>query len=616
MVTYDPNQAIYTRTTARGVPQVHVQYFGISAFRGWVSHLQIEALVDMGSKKPSAHLGKKMMCEFDVALQEATEALSLSHKERKLKFIFNFDPPPPSPSPKPRGKGRKASNEVTVKQETVKTVPQPEPVVGDEDESLYHRLGKRRRGRRRRRSSSNPFPTQGGKDDVSPSVPGTTSSRRKRRRAANDLVVSLNINGLDKSTSTLPNLLVGQSPVKMDSFAVTVDTALNIAALNGPPAINGVLAPTEGRPKRSIKPNYQHTSILGKNRLESRKMKLEQLAGPAKRPALDPGSESGSEASGMTIASAILTPPSSGTEGMIEEEEVVATDNGEGSEVDGDKLLEGPLGVARSKQNAVRRKTKMLEGPTFRDGECAICDARDSNLLACQGHCFQTFHVDCLGLIRPPKFPFVCDECQTVSKQCYICSVSDGTLERCAKPKCSKFYHRLCIQDNNLFVFDSDKAKFTCPLHSCAKCVCNELDTTAAPKGSTLVQCVKCPLALHNPHCLVAGCNLLGDTEMICYLHIRIETELNLYKHLNMDTCLECGNSGSLYCCDFCSSAYHEECMEEHHKPVKEEDEGEGIGSGGRAVMGVGEKWICPACRDHDLPTYDSVVLCKFGVWR
>lgn len=613
MVTYDPNQAIFTRTTARGVPQVHVQYFGISAFRGWVSHLQIETLVDISSRKlPSAQLGKKMMCEFDVALKEATEALSMTHKERKLKFIFNFDPPPPSPSPKPRG--RKMSNEVTVKQETAKTVTQPETVVGDEAEARYHRLGKRKRGRRRRRSSSNSFSTQRGKDDVSPSVAGNTSSGRKRRRTANDLVVSLNINRLDKSTDSLPNLLVGESPVKMDSFAVTVDAALNIAALNGP--INGVVPPNQGRPKRSRKPNFHHASILGKKRPESRKMKLEQLAGPAKRPALDPGSESGSEASGMTIASAILTPPSSGTEGMIEEEELVTPDNGVGSEVDGDKLSGGPLRVERSQQSAVRRKPKILEGSTFRDGECAICDARDSSLLACQGHCFQTFHVDCLGLIRPPKFQFVCDECQTVPKQCYVCSVSDSVLERCAKPKCSKFYHRLCIQDNSLFVFDSAKAKFTCPLHSCAKCVCNDLDTTVAPKGSTLVQCIKCPLALHNPHCLIGGCNLLSNTEMICYLHIRIETETNLYKHLNMDTCLECGNSGSLYCCDFCSSAYHEECMEEHHKPVKADDERERLGSGGRAVMGVGEKWICPACRDHDLPTYESVVLCKFGVWR
>ena len=81
---------------------------------------------------------------------------------------------------------------------------------------------------------------------------------------------------------------------------------------------------------------------------------------------------------------------------------------------------------------------------------------------------------------------------------------------------------------------------------------------------------------------------------------------------MNMDTCLECGTSGSLYCCDFCSSAYHKECMEEHQKPV--EVKGEPDGKGGKA--GVGEKWICPACRDHDLPTYHSIVLCKFGMWR
>ena len=654
MVTYDPNQAIFTRTTPRDILQVHVQYFGISAVRGWVSTLQIQPLTNASEKRlpTTATFGKKMRAEFDVALQEVMEALTMSHKERKLKFIFSFNPPAPSTAQSPKD-SRTIGNvstkrsckeegdvEVVVKQEAVEDAVQTEPLeggggrgdVGGEGvgELQRQRLGKRRRGRRRGESHSD----QEGKSSDS-SLPAVvqnlrSSSRRKGGRDANDLVVSLNISGLDTPSGSLPDLLVGQPPVAMDSFAVSVDTSLNLSSLNIAQTLNGAVAPSRGRPRRTLKPNSRHVPILGKNKLESGRVKTEQLAGPAKRLALDPGSESGSEASGMNIASAILTPPSSGTEGAMEEDgggseggSSRATTERRGSEVSDEKL------TGKLKQTAPRKRPKPAEGPSFRDGECAICDTSDTNLLTCQGHCFQTFHVDCLGLIQPPSFQFVCDDCQTVSKQCFTCSKSDGALERCSKPKCSKFYHRACIQTNHLFVFDGFKSKFTCPLHSCAKCVCSDLDTTIAPKGSTLVQCVKCPLALHKPHCLIAGCNLLSNTQMICYLHIRIETEVNLYKHLNMDTCLECGNSGSLYCCDFCSSAYHKECMEEHQKPVEAEGEGEvkeeeeeakgkgkGTGKGGRGGVGLGEKWICPACMDHDLATYESVVLCKFGVWR
>ena len=646
MVTYDPNQAILTRMNARGISQVHVQYFGISAFRGWVSHLQYEPLVDIDSKRISvAKLGKKMKSEYDIAIQEATEALQLSHKERKLKYIFSFDPPssPVQRSPRGRKDSKKSRREekVTVKKEVDDMKPTAEPQC--------HGLGKRKRGRRN--STNPPRPAKRGKLDNTPppSVPSRQhehGNRRKEQKAQKDLVVSLNLSGLDMPSHTSPTLLVGESPTTMDSFAVSVDTALNIAVLNDTePPLNGVVVPlaSQGRPKRrSSKPSVQRTSTRDKRKPASKRVDSEQSTclPSAKRLILDPGSESGSEASGVSITSAILTPPSSGTEAVTEEERNGGSTTGEGSVTTEKEEMESESseierkktsrrttkGGGKVKHNVSRKKTSQItEGPKFRDGDCAICDASDSNLLACQGHCFQIFHVDCLGLIQPPSFQFVCDECQTVSKQCFVCSQSEGPLEVCAKPKCSKFYHRSCIQNSELFVFDSVKNTFTCPLHSCAKCVCNDLDTMVAPKGSVLVQCVKCPLALHKPHCLIAGCNMVTGTQMICYLHIRIESELNLYKHLNMDTCLECGHSGSLYCCDFCSSAYHKGCMEEHQLPVETaEEQGEerggevkkGRGRGGSEMAVSGEKWICPACRDHDLPTYESVVLCKFGVWR
>ena len=92
MVTYEPNLATLSRTTARGVQQLHVQYFGISAVRGWVPRQHTEPLVSATAKKlPLVNLGKKLKAEYSAAIREVTEALTLSHKERKLKFIFSFD---------------------------------------------------------------------------------------------------------------------------------------------------------------------------------------------------------------------------------------------------------------------------------------------------------------------------------------------------------------------------------------------------------------------------------------------------------------------------------------------------------------------------------------------
>ena len=667
MVTYDPNLAILARSTSRGIPQVHVQYFGISAMRGWVSQLQYEPLVDLDSHKlPVANIGRKMRCEFEVAVREAAEALGLTHKERKLKFIFSFDPPS---SPVAEGrvdrrvKRESRETEGATNMETaalkhkelegedkILTEGNKELEEGEGNKELEEGEGNKRVARNDRRRSSTNCPPVSLQNNMVPASPRASSRRRRIGSGAvsvsgdggeggedvaeKNFVVSLSINGLGTPAGMTPSLQVGQSPTTVeDMFAVPVNTVLNQGRSDSCKPPNGiVVSPTvtmgRGRQrKNSTRQNFRRVPPLGKRKEEEEegggvraRRGVDVLTGPppVKRLALDPGSESGSETSGVSIASAILTPPSSGTEAVGEEEVGGAKGVELGAEADEKRV--GRRKGGRTKLDSVQRKTKSSVAPTadgarLRDGECAICDARDSGLLACQGHCFQTFHIDCLGLIQPPTFKFVCDECQAEIRQCFVCSKSSGQLECCGKPRCGKFYHRSCIHDDRLFVFDNLKSsKFTCPLHYCAKCVCSDLGTSYTPRGSSLVQCVKCPLALHKPHCLIAGCNLISPTHMVCYLHIRIDSELNLYKHLNMDNCLECGDSGSLYCCDFCSSAYHRGCVEEHQLPAEEEEEGSGRGRGVGSVSQ--EKWICPACRDHDLPTYDSVVLCKFGVWR
>lgn len=225
---------------------------------------------------------------------------------------------------------------------------------------------------------------------------------------------------------------------------------------------------------------------------------------------------------------------------------------------------------------------------------CSICDCEGDDLLICNGHCMNSFHLDCLGLVEEPKFKFLCDECLLSSGTCFVCGKGHGEVRKCSKPKCAKLYHRECIQDNKLF--QMSKSSFTCPLHVCAKCTSIGM---LAVNHTNLLQCIKCPLALHKPDCIVAGCEVIDHTHMVCYQHVKITRSTKLYTHINFNTCLECGAIGSLFCCDVCSAAYHLECLDEGSRPASDTDH-----------------WKCPNCAVHDLPTYGSLVITKFGVWR
>lgn len=251
------------------------------------------------------------------------------------------------------------------------------------------------------------------------------------------------------------------------------------------------------------------------------------------------------------------------------------------------------------KRKRENNKNVEKEGPTFKSGVCSICDEEDTDLLVCGGHCYGVFHLDCLGLMQPPTFKFVCDECLVSSSKCFTCGKSnDEEVVKCSKPRCTKLYHLSCIKGNKLFSFDQRKSSsFTCPLHVCARC--ESIGGSTQVGHSNLLQCTMCPLALHKPDCLIAGCEVVNQTHMVCYQHIKITKTVQLYSHLNLNTCLDCGTTGSLFCCDVCSAAYHMECLDEDDRPANDSD-----------------SWKCPNCAVHDLPVYGSLVLCKFGVWR
>ena len=316
--------------------------------------------------------------------------------------------------------------------------------------------------------------------------------------------------------------------------------------------------------------------------------------------------------SSHSITSAILTPPTSSSEDSPSidldfERPITATHHLANMAASSDHLTassseETDTSIkpefSRKRKRENNRNLEKEEESSFKSGVCSICDQEDTDLLVCGGHCFGMFHLDCLGLMQSPAFKFICDECLMSSSKCFACGKSNGEVVKCSKPRCTKLYHLSCIKGNRLFSFDQRKSSsFTCPLHVCARC--ESIGGTTHVGHSNLLQCTMCPLALHKPDCLVAGCEIVNQTHMVCYQHIKISKNAHLYSHLNLNTCLDCGSTGSLFCCDVCSAAYHMECLDEDDRPANDS-----------------ESWRCPNCAVHDLPVYGSLVLCKFGVWR
>ena len=445
---------------------------------------------------------------------------------------------------------------------------------------------------------------------------------------------------LPSSSFSAPRLLPPPPPTAASSSSSTTTTTEPSApdpslpsevtqsqSMSTPPAVTNDTSPitSSKRPRRSNvryrsgvvprQPPEANTPTSSESELAEHPI----LRYHDKMPALSSSTEPGPERKAMVasgnvvgggsihnITSALLTPPTSSSEDSPSvdlefERPITSCMTATSSELatassseETDVSSKPEAGRKRKREN----KNMENEESSYKSGVCCICDQEDKDLLVCGGHCFGMFHLDCLGLMQPPNFKFVCDECLVSSSKCFSCGKSNGEVVKCNKPRCPKLYHLSCIEGNRLFSFDGRKSSsFTCPLHSCARC--ESIGGTTHVSHSNLLQCTLCPLALHKPDCFIAGCEIVNQTHMICYQHIKITKNVQLYSHLNLNTCLDCGKTGSLFCCDVCSAAYHMECLDEGDRPTNDS-----------------ESWKCPSCTVHDLPVYGSLVLCKFGVWR
>lgn len=244
--------------------------------------------------------------------------------------------------------------------------------------------------------------------------------------------------------------------------------------------------------------------------------------------------------------------------------------------------------------DAVQDSSRAKRDP--KDQYCVLCEETNGELLQCKGSCLNSFHADCLGLSSKPQKSFVCDECETGYHTCFSCKEA-GDLIKCSQVCCGKFYHLHCIQKIAETKFEGkSRSKFFCPLHSCRYCAASKSSQMIC-NGKKLLKCIRCPTAYHQSTCLIAGCVILSQHNMICDNHFVLDKTKKNHTHVNVTWCFVCSVGGSLVCCDTCPASFHPGCTEN--------------------LTGIPEgSWQCQDCRDHKKPRYGDVVWVKFGVYR
>ncbi len=759
MVTYDPKQGIFFRIIKQKIVQYHVQYFGISAIRGWVTGKSCVAFIDVGDKEFDLRaLPKKTRAEYEVAMQEVSEAKLLNHKQRKLKYIFSFGPPqkdkkPVEDTPAER-LPEKVKKEPLACQQIMGKADKPQNFVqnGGKQNSKRKSLpgcessldvatsGKRRssstdrnsavqksKGRSFNEVKSKPEAGKLRKEDMAAKVVPRFHDQHSNKKPLGteastgsnfpdcdqcmdyicssdcvqltcpseiETVQPLDVEGSSKSIvmfvqkeferkhKSTPDCISSPVLLPVPGAALTKGMPTMNAVTEIPSSVSGVdsclyenghseresmflsdlaklpqssesscksaknnLVMATAGVKRRRKGSIHHSPGLvssnlvvtqspsgnameseepvtqwsrhstalasGKDSLTSEDLSPALVAKklhPRRRHSEQEGagallsrrssrllSASTPVSNGSAPDSAVMSVADSGSESGLTPMVLTPTASSPSlAEVDAN-MSDAAVLLPPVSKPVKKRSKPSAQPPSEVVNLCSLCECEDTDLLVCKGYCFNSFHLDCLGLVERPKFEFICDECIFSSGSCFVCNKAEGQLYQCSKSKCFKLYHLDCIKDNKLFQFGKGK-NFVCALHVCAKCT--SIGGPPNPSRS-LLQCIKCPLALHYPDCLVAGSQIIDNTHMVCYQHIKININSALYRHINLNTCLECGDIGSLFCCDMCSAAYHLECLDEDSRPI-----------------GDSSFWKCPNCAVHDLPTYNSLVVTKFGRWR
>uniref|UniRef100_A0A8B9LU49 Nuclear receptor binding SET domain protein 2 n=1 Tax=Astyanax mexicanus TaxID=7994 RepID=A0A8B9LU49_ASTMX len=239
-----------------------------------------------------------------------------------------------------------------------------------------------------------------------------------------------------------------------------------------------------------------------------------------------------------------------------------------------------------------KRKTQSGKLPKKMWLKQEVCEKTSEDLVTCEGHCFATYHLQCLGLDHPTD-KVLCTACRTGVHACFTCKQSEGEVKRCSVLHCGKYYHEACLRLSALSVFDN--RGFRCPLHTCLSCHYSNRGTAKATKGK-MIRCLRCPVAYHaGDLCVAAGSEMLTSTAIVCTNHFNPKKGYSHHSHVNVSWCFICSKGGRLLCCESCPAAFHPDCL--------------------NIAMPDGS-WFCNDCRSGKKPKYRDIIWVKLGNYR
>lgn len=251
---------------------------------------------------------------------------------------------------------------------------------------------------------------------------------------------------------------------------------------------------------------------------------------------------------------------------------------------------------------------------------CGVC-CQPGDIICCEGPCFRSFHLECIGLKKAPTGRFLCDPCAGLAGQpCFLCKRAEAVsrpnsssrrrtssiTQPCAEERCGKFYHPSCVYKlpNTVGISGSSKDTFTCAIHACGSC-----ELRIDPNERETIRCAWCPISYHRD-CAPPGLVFVHENYFLCPRHVLLgevdHCKLDIpYENFllkapkSLSRCVACGIGGELICCDGCPAVYHAMCIGETDSTLNQED-----------------RWFCESCLSGKQPTVGDVVWAKVGAYR
>ncbi|XP_059149000.1 histone-lysine N-methyltransferase NSD2-like [Physella acuta] len=228
-----------------------------------------------------------------------------------------------------------------------------------------------------------------------------------------------------------------------------------------------------------------------------------------------------------------------------------------------------------------------------KDKICVVCE-KNCDVFECSKNCGQHFHPSCVNCDPQDVAQYVCSECTSGIHACFSCKKADMETIKCSVNLCGKYYHEDCIKKYRLTRWENKG--FVCPLHTCATCAVDNIKNPKAIKGR-FYRCIRCPTAYHvGDFCVAAGSVNLAGTYIVCSDHFQPNRSLSCHSRLNITWCFSCSKGGTLLCCETCPAAFHAECVKVEKTPE--------------------EAWFCMDCAAGRKPLYGNIVWIKVGNYR